>query len=131
MADDMLKANIEIEKQLKQGKRVAIAETVIAPAQRYRVGSQYDPRSVRQLIEFLIGKAFNNFKSAQFEMGPTFALANLLRISLRGQEQHGLAPFYYDPHNGGACEIQDRLSRSLQKHQGEVWSNFADHMRQG
>ena len=29
------------------------------------------------------------------------------------------------------AEIQNSLSRSLQKHQGEVESNFADHMRQG
>ena len=40
---------------------------------------------------------------AQFALGPTFALANLLRLPLPPQGANALAPFFYHPLYGGAC----------------------------
>jgi hypothetical protein len=101
--DEGMETQIEIDRQQRQGKRIAIAEQVIAPLQRFDGQVGYDPRSVRLVIETLIGKAAGNFKSAQFRCGPTFALANLLRLPLPGQGASALAPFFYDTAHGGAC----------------------------
>ena len=98
-----MKAQIEIEAQRQVGKTIAMTEHEIAPYRRYRTDAGYDPRSVRRVIETLIEKAANNFKASQFALGPTFALANLLRLPLPGQGANALAPSFYDPSNGGAC----------------------------
>jgi hypothetical protein len=96
-------AQIEIERQLQDGKTIAMTEHEIAPYRPYGSAPEYDARSVRAVIETLIEKASNNFKPSQFQMGPTFALANLLRLPLPGQGPNALAPFFYDPRFGGAC----------------------------
>ena len=103
MLDEGMQVQIEIEQQQRAGRRVAIASSEIAPYRRFRTEKGYDPRSIRQVIETLIDKAARNFKSTQFEHGPTFALANLLRLPLPGQGASALAPFFYDDLTGGAC----------------------------
>jgi hypothetical protein len=56
-------------------------------------------------IERLIEKCRQNFKSPQFALGPTFALASLLRMPIGDHGLRPLAPFAYDDLNGGACVI--------------------------
>ncbi|AZO49913.1 hypothetical protein [Mesorhizobium sp. M4B.F.Ca.ET.058.02.1.1] len=103
MLEDGMAVQIELERQVREGRRVAMAEGVIAPYRRYQDDTRYDPRSVRQCIETLIQKAAGNFKKAQFQRGPTFALANVLRLPLPGQGSGTLAPVYYCDRLGGAC----------------------------
>lgn len=103
MLDEGMDVQIELERQQRAGKAVAIAFGEIAPHRHYGKGGGYDPWSVRQVVETLIEKAAQNFKSKQFQRGPTFALANLLRLPLPGQGASSLAPFFYDDRHGGAC----------------------------
>jgi hypothetical protein len=103
MLDKAMEVRIEIERQQRVGKRVSIASGEIAPYRGFGTDESYDPRSIRQVIETLIEKAAQNFKSTQFQRGPTFALANLLRLPLPGQGASTLAPFFYDDFDGGAC----------------------------
>jgi hypothetical protein len=103
MLDTAMDAQIEIERQRRAGKSVVMVENEIEPHRPYGAGEKYDPMSVRQVVETLIEKASNNFKATQFALGPTFALANLLRLPLPGQGANALAPSFYDPSNGGAC----------------------------
>lgn len=103
MLDEGMEVQIEIERQQRAGERIAIASGEIAPHRRFGTDDRYDPRSIRQVIETLIDKAARNFKSTQFQRGPTFALANLLRLPLPGQGASALAPFFYDDLTGGAC----------------------------
>lgn len=103
MLDEGMDVQIEIERQQRAGNRVAVAAGEIAPHRPYGKADGYDPRSIRQVIETLIEKAAQNFKSKQFQRGPTFALANLLRLPLSGQGASALAPIFYDDWYGGAC----------------------------
>lgn len=103
MLDEGMDVQIELERQVKEGRRVAIAEGEVAPHKRYGSGATYDPSSVRKCIEVLSEKAAGNFKNTQFQRGPTFALANVLRLPLPGQGAGALAPVYYDDYMGGAC----------------------------
>lgn len=103
MIDDGMDAQIALEEQLAQGSTFATAEAEIAPLKPSGPAPDYDPRSVRLAIEKIAEKAANNFGSAQFKQGPTFALVNLLRLPLPGQGASTLAPSFYDDVNGGAC----------------------------
>ncbi|WP_027568454.1 hypothetical protein [Bradyrhizobium sp. URHA0013] len=103
MLDDGMDVQIELDRQIAEGRPIAAAEGEIAPHRRYGGGAGYDPRSTRIVIENLIQKAAGNFKNTQFKRGPTFALANLLRLPLPGQRLGTLAPYYFTPDSGGAC----------------------------
>jgi hypothetical protein len=107
MREDALDAQVELERQANTGRKVAIAMHPIQPYHRFvkNRGSdpEYDPYSVRDVICMLIDKAVSAFKVSQFERGPTFALASLLRLPLPGQGRNALAPYFYDPRHGGAC----------------------------
>jgi hypothetical protein len=102
MLDEGMDVQIEIERQQRMGKLIASASGEVAPHRPYG-SSPYDPNSIRQVIETVIAKAAQNFKARQFQRGPTFALANLLRLPLPGQGASAIAPFFYDDWNGGAC----------------------------
>lgn len=103
MLDEGMDVQIELDRQVAEGRKVAIAEGVIDPHRGYGGDPDYDCRSIRRAIENLIGKAAGNFKNTQFRRGPTFALANLLRLPLPGQGAGTMVPFYYDTAMGGAC----------------------------
>ncbi|MBY5415359.1 hypothetical protein [Rhizobium leguminosarum] len=103
MMDEGLEVELDLESQILDGARIAIAEGEIAPNRRIGKDQDYDPRSVRKNIELLAGKACGNFKSKQFTRGPTFALANLLRLNVMPQGLGTLAPVFFDEANGGAC----------------------------
>ena len=92
MLEEGLETQIEIERQQRQGKRVAMAEQGIAPYQD--LAPIRDMIRVRRgpVIETLCEKVSSNFKAGQFRRGPTFALANLLRLPLMGQGSSALAP---------------------------------------
>jgi hypothetical protein len=93
MLDEGMDVQIELERQLEEGRPVAIAEGVIEPHRGYGDNPDYDWRSVRGAIENIIQKAAKNFKDTQFRRGPTFALANLLRLPLLGKEPVRWLPF--------------------------------------
>jgi hypothetical protein len=103
MLDEGMLAQDDLDRQVAAGERVAMAMREVAPYHRYGQDAGYDPRSVRMSIDRLIGKCRQAFKAPQFALGPTFALANLLRMPLHDGGDRPLAPFAYDPHNGGAC----------------------------
>jgi hypothetical protein len=103
MREAAMDAQLELEAQRRAGKTIAMTEHEIAPYRRSGTNAGYDPRSVRGVIETLIEKASNDFKATQFRLGPTFALANLLRLPLPGQGVNAVAPFFYHPLYGGAC----------------------------
>lgn len=100
MMDDALDVQIELERQVNAGRRIAIAEGEIAPHQPFGTSSDYDPRSTRLAVENIVAKAAGNFKNAQFQRGPTFALANLLRLPIPGQGVGTLTKAYDDPRFG-------------------------------
>ncbi|WP_156418147.1 hypothetical protein, partial [Aureimonas sp. AU4] len=103
MLDEGMDVQIELERQLREGEKIAIASGESAPYRPFGTNSDYDPWSVRKVIETLAEKAAQNFKPKQFQRGPTFALANLLRLPLPGQGASSLVPFFYDKQAGGAC----------------------------
>ncbi|OSI80609.1 hypothetical protein BSZ21_00600 [Bradyrhizobium canariense] len=103
MLDEGMEVQIDVDRQIADGQRVAVGVEEIAPHRPYGNDPDYDPRSVRGTIETLIEKAAGNFKNTQFKRGPTFALANILRLPRPESGTGTLAPFYYDRAMGGAC----------------------------
>ena len=93
----------DLDRQLAAGKRMAMTLREVSPYRKYGKDDEYDWRSVRVSIDRLIAKCRQAFKSPQFSLGPTFALANLLRMPIHDQGDRPLAPFAYCPHIGGAC----------------------------
>ena len=68
---DALERKIETERQLKQGRRVAMSDFVIQP---YRRGDDYKPDSTTAVVEALIEKVDQNIGKDQFGFGPTILL---------------------------------------------------------
>lgn len=104
MLDEQLATQLSLEDQLKNGAKIAMAESEIAPNRGVGGDPAYDPWSVGKNIEFIAQKASSNFKNKQFSLGPTFALVNLLRVNIMGQGLGALAPVFYDDYGGGGCE---------------------------
>ena len=102
MMEDALDVQIDLEAQLKSGERVAMAVSEISPYKGVGTTRSYDWRSLITVIDSLRSKCRQAFKSSQFTLGPTFALALLDRLVLPGAV-HALAPYYYEPLHGGAC----------------------------
>lgn len=98
-----LEPNIEIERQLREGRRIASAESEVAPYRRAYGDTGYDPYSVKRVIDTLRDKCRGAFKASQFERGPTFALAVADRLILHGWKS-ALVPYYLDEHqDSGDC----------------------------
>ena len=102
MMEDALDAKIDLEAQLNSGKRVAFATSDVAPYRGVGATAGYDWRSLITVVDTLRNKCRQAFKSSQFTLGPTFALALLDRLVLPGGV-NALAPYYYEPIHGGAC----------------------------
>ena len=90
-----------VEYLMTAGARFAMTASEIAPNRGAGDDPEYDLCSVRKNIELLCAKAANNFKSKQFKRGPTFALANVLRLAVMPQDLGTLAPIFFDNSNGG------------------------------
>jgi hypothetical protein len=101
--EEGLAPHIEIERQQRAGRRVAIAESEIAPYRKPFDDADYDAYSTKRVIDTLREKCQQAFKASQFERGPTFALVVADRLILNGGKSD-LAPFYYSEHgSSGAC----------------------------
>ena len=74
----------------------------IAPYKVVGATTGHDWRSLITVVDTLRNKCRQAFKSTQFTLGPTFALALLDRLVLPGAI-HALAPYYYEPFHSGAC----------------------------
>jgi hypothetical protein len=103
LLDEGMLAQDALDKQVAAGKQVAIGMREVAPYRKYLKNREYDWRSVRMTIDRLIEKSRQAFKPSQFQLGPTFALVSLLRLSLHDHGDRPLAPFAYSPYGGGAC----------------------------
>ena len=101
MMEDGLEAKIELEEQVKAGKRVAFAETEIDAYRRYGETDTYDPYSLIRVINTLRKKSWEALKAAQFKDGPTFALAITDRLPLPSGK-FDLAPYYFQDYADGA-----------------------------
>lgn len=99
--EDGLEPNIEIERQLAQGKRIATATSEIAPYRRAFGAGEYDHSSLKVIIDTLRDKCRQAFKPSQLEHGPTFALVVADRLILDGWSS-ALTPYYFDEHHS-AC----------------------------
>ncbi len=99
---DAVDCAIDVKQQLERGKTVAISEGEIAPYKRYGETDTYDPRSLIRVIDTLRDKCWQAFKPGQFVLGPTLAVAITNRLIIPG-EKCALAPYYFDPHDGGVC----------------------------
>lgn len=93
-----LEPNIDLEKQLAAGNRIAMSTGELAPYQRAFADPDYDPRSLKRVIDTLRDKCRQAFKPSQFKRGPTFALVVADRLILDGWRS-ALAPYYFDEHH--------------------------------
>lgn len=101
--EDGLSPNIEIERQLREGRRVASAESEVAPYRKAFNDAGHDAYSVKRIIDTLREKSHSAFKASQFKRGPSFALVVADRLILHGWKS-ALVPYYYDEHHGsGNC----------------------------
>jgi len=85
-----LNSNIEIEKQLKNGRKVAFGLTEIQPL--YNSNKDYDPYSVKYAIEILIEKIEQNIKEGQFSKGETVLIIDLKQLILPSDFKEGGVP---------------------------------------
>lgn len=70
-------AQISLEDQLKEGKRIAIAESEISPLGT----SEYSIQNPEQyFIEAISAKLSNNIKQSQLKLGPTFLICDLTAL---------------------------------------------------
>ena len=95
MHEDAMNQQIEIEDQLRQGKKIAIAEREIDPYKAPFDNGAYDPRSLLLVINTLMKKARSAFKESQFAQGPTFAFMLCDRLLIPGGN-HSVAPQYFE-----------------------------------
>lgn len=95
--DDGLKPNIELERQIAEGKQVAMATDELAPYRKAFGVGDYDPSSLKLVIDTFREKCRQAFKPSQFKRGPTFALIVADRLILDGWSS-ALTPYYFDEH---------------------------------
>ncbi len=95
MMADAINVQIDIDKQIAAGSRIAMAESEIDPYRPYGGSEDYDPGSLIKVIDTLRAKLKQAFKPSQFAMGPTFALAVIDRLEQFGRAVD-LAPYYQE-----------------------------------
>ncbi len=94
IAEDHIDANIEIEEQLRMGRRVASSITAIQPAKTDK--REYDWRSIRAVVELLIEKAESLFKPGQFRTGPTIMFLDVSQWALGCTAEEGALKYFID-----------------------------------
>jgi hypothetical protein len=77
-----LEANYSIERQIKNGARVAIAEHAVSPLQNKTPDIPEPLRSIRVLID----KARQNIKGSQFALPNTFLVLNVVGLGIPAEE---------------------------------------------
>lgn len=99
--EDALDAQIDIEKQLQSGKRVATGISVVQPygEKPYQKGKG----TVTAVIETLIEKTKQNLKKEQFSNGVSFLVLNLSIIPPFRTENFVLRPAYCDDYMFKKC----------------------------
>lgn len=99
--EDALDAQIDIEKQLQSGKRVATGISVVQPygEKPYQKGKG----TVTAVIETLIEKTKQNLKKEQFSNGVSFLVLNLSIIPPFRTENFILRPAYCDDYMFKKC----------------------------
>lgn len=95
MMIDAMDVQIDLDRQVHGGAKIAIAESEIDAYRSYGETDGYDPRSLIRVIDTFRGKFQQAFKPGQFDMGPTFALAVADRLDRFGR-QCDFAPYYFD-----------------------------------
>ena len=103
MLDEGILVRDRLDKQVASGKHIAMTTSEIARYRRFGGDPDYDWRAGRISIERRSQKFRQNFKPKQFALGPTFALASLLRMPIGDRGLRPLAPFAHRDLNGGAC----------------------------
>lgn len=89
-----VKAQIDIERQIKQGKKVAFGITEVAPL--HKSNKNYDLSSTKYAIEVLIEKIDQNLKAGQFSLGETILLIDLKQLSLPSYFKEGGVPIFQE-----------------------------------
>jgi len=87
-----LQSQIDIEGQIKEGKRVAFGITSIAPWRKSN--RDYDPYSILFAIETLIEKIEQNIKKGQFSMGNTVLIVDTKQLAMPNSYMEGGVPVY-------------------------------------
>jgi len=95
--EDGIKPNLELEQQISDGKSIAIATSEMAPYRKAFDVGEYDPNSLKLVIDTLREKCWQAFKLSQFKRGPIFALVVADRLILDGWSS-ALTPYYFDEH---------------------------------
>ena len=94
--EDSFEALVRLDE--RRGTRsIRIAETVVQP-HRNPGDDEYDPRSNRQIIETLIGRAVEQIKVGQFNQGTTVLALELSLLPFRSSLRAELYRAYPDPH---------------------------------
>lgn len=78
-----VEAQISLEKQIAEGRRVAVAFTETAPL--LNTNRNYDQSSTRYVIELFIEKISQNLKRGQFSLGETVLIVNLKQLLYHGE----------------------------------------------
>jgi hypothetical protein len=79
-------AQIDLDKQVRSGKRVAMVDGSIDPF-RKPGDANYDPTDLTLPIKTLRERARGLFKASQFSLGPTFALMFVARYPIPGNRR--------------------------------------------
>lgn len=89
-----LNAQIDLERQLNQGRKVATAFTEIQPL--LKKNKNYDPTSIKYLIEVLIEKIEQNIKEGQFSLGDTILLIDLKQLGSLSPYMESATPVFQE-----------------------------------
>ncbi len=99
---DAIDQAVDLDRQLAEGRSVAVAEGEIAPYRRSSETATYDPRSLIRVIDTLREKWVQAFKADQFRLGPTLALAVTDRLGAQARPCE-LVPYYINDAPSLAC----------------------------
>lgn len=91
---EALEGQINLEEQLKNGKKVPFTERVVQPY--FKGGKAYSPYGRKLVIESIVDKVRQNFKAGQYKIGETILIVDLGHLIIPGNPLEELLPVYYD-----------------------------------
>jgi len=89
-----LDAQIDIERQLKQGSQIGFGITEIQPL--HKDNKKYDPTSTKYAIETVIDKIEQNIKEGQYSYGETVLIVDLKQLTLPSYFKEGGVPVFQE-----------------------------------